>query len=100
MQSIILASLCLNDCKLGKYLEKTNSNEISISVYVDDIILSSNNLQLLNKKFDELQEIAKKSNFKLNNNKIQKPQQKIKVFNIETSNNSIHIIPEKNRLFS
>lgn len=71
-QSPLLASICLRDSRLGSMLYRISRRTLfSVSVYVDDIILSSNNLSALTGAFDDVVNAAEKSGFVLCAEKLQ-----------------------------
>jgi len=92
VQSSILASLCLYDSSLGKTLHfLSKSKSYSVSIYVDDIIISGNSIEDLQTAFSLIEKSSLRSNFLLNQNKIEGPQEKITVFNIEISTGQLKI---------
>lgn len=96
VQSPIIASLCLQTSKLGRYLSKLNMlSEVSVSVYMDDIIISSNDINKLNIIINRIRPIAEFSKFPLNPNKEQGPSDSITAFNIELSKGFFQITEER-----
>lgn len=96
VQSPLIASLCFSRSPVGRYIEKLmNDPLIKLSVYVDDIIISSKNKDALQLTFDDLLRYIKLSKFILNNIKTQKPAQEITVFNIKLSHQSTLIEYER-----
>ncbi len=84
-QSPILASICLHSSKLGKLLKQLSSTErMRLSVYVDDIILSSNSKSCLEHAFDQLTAAAA-SRFEFNNTKTEGPATEVTAFNVDLS---------------
>jgi hypothetical protein len=91
-QSTILASLCLSKSRLRKTLEKINSMpNMRVSVYVDDIIISCNELEASLAHFAEVKKAACSSAFTLNTAKLEGPAQVINAFNIALTSTSLHI---------
>ncbi len=83
VQSPFLASLCLAKSRLGRLLSKlSSSNTIVVSVYVDDILISSTSSEELEKLLPQLESAAEKSNFQFNLTKQQGPSAEIEAFNI------------------
>jgi hypothetical protein len=94
VQSPILASLCLQQSALGQHLQKlSRQKDIIVSVYVDDIILSSENERLLTDALTEIKIRAARSGFILNTEKESGPAPQVTAFNIELSNASMTIEP-------
>lgn len=92
VQSLCLASLALSKSQLGVELNKIRrSNGCAISVYVDDIIISSKNIDLLYGIKDVVIESARKSKFFINENKTEGPSTLITAFNLDISYNSVKI---------
>jgi hypothetical protein len=92
VQSPIIASLCLQKSRLGKYLKilyKTTG--ISVSVYMDDIIISGNNIFCLKLILEEVKSVSDKSRFILNREKEEGPSKMITAFNIELSHKLLKI---------
>lgn len=100
VQSPILASLCLSKSKLGRLLAKMAKEKlISVSVYVDDIILSSNFLKDLESAVTELVDAASASSLAINEQKTEGPAVVVSSFNIEISNKSLCVTGERLELF-
>jgi hypothetical protein len=92
VQSQIVAALCLDESGLGTYLEKlSNLKDVSISVYVDDIVISCNDPQLNALILQEIGAASEKSKFKLNASKQQGPAEAITAFNILVTSDSMQI---------
>lgn len=96
VQSPIIASLCLRNSKLGRYLSKINMKpEISVSVYMDDIIISSNDIGQLTATLDEIKPISELSKFPLNPKKEEGPAESITAFNIKLSKGALELTNER-----
>jgi hypothetical protein len=91
VQSPILASLCLYESALGTRLSALNRSGITVSVYMDDIILSANNTELLTEELRCITAVAMRSRFPLNLKKLEGPSLQITAFNIELSKLSLNI---------
>lgn len=98
-QSPWLASLVLNDSRLGSYLNKIDKNSIKVSVYMDDIILSGNNKTELDEAYNQAIRDAEQSKFHINLEKSQPPSSKITVFNIHLSTGYLELTHERMLLF-
>ena len=86
VQSPILASICLHRSKLGKTLHELNKRKQTIvSVYVDDIIISTQSLSEAAAALTAVKAAAERSGFPLNSEKEEGPAEKITAFNIELS---------------
>ncbi|OJB82939.1 hypothetical protein A9Q62_10540 [Yersinia ruckeri] len=96
VQSPLLATICLHYSSFGQLIKKlSRCEDIKLSVYMDDIILSSSNLEFLEKTKNLLKETALKSHYKLNPLKEQGPSQSITVFNIDLSHQSMAITQKR-----
>lgn len=97
IQSPILASICLSKSTLGIYLNRlSKENHVATSVYMDDIIISSNSKKVLTEILEATKKVAGKSRFYLNKAKEQGPANTIVAFNIHLSYN--HLVLSKQRL--
>lgn len=84
VQSTILASLCLRKSSLGNaiaILDKTDG--VRVSVYVDDIIVSTQCLEKAEAALFLIKKSAVRSGLLLNEQKTQGPSDKITAFNID-----------------
>ncbi len=92
VQSPIIASICLDKSRLNKHLcHLCNSQDIAVSVYVDDIIISGDNFHFLTKALADIKISAEKSGFALNPVKEEGPGEKITAFNIDLSHGLLRI---------
>lgn len=89
IQSPIIASICLSQSRLGRELSALNSAGVRTSVYMDDIVLSSNDCSELMKAIEIIHSAAERSGFSLNPEKREGPAPEITAFNIILSNNSL-----------
>ncbi len=96
VQSPILASLALFNSALGSCLDRFNKQQkIFVSVYMDDIIVSSKNSDSLIEVQAELEQAAKKSRFDFHSEKKEGPALKVTAFNINISNNELLITNQR-----
>ncbi|MEZ0122390.1 MAG: reverse transcriptase domain-containing protein [Candidatus Reddybacter sp.] len=96
VQSPIIASLCLSHSKLGRYLSGINKKPgFSVSIYMDDIIISSNNIGQLFFILEEIKMISERSKFPLNQKKEEGPATRITAFNIELSKGVLRLTDER-----
>jgi len=96
VQSAIIASLCLHNSALGKYLNKLESNGFRVSVYMDDIIISTSlPLDQAEAAFYNLHEKSARSGFNLNTNKTFGPSDTITAFNIHLSKDQIELTSDR-----
>lgn len=95
-QSPILATLCLHHSYAGRVLEGLyKSGRMRVSVYMDDIILSSSDAKALTNGFNALCEALKKSRYEVNDVKTQQPSKAITVFNLELSHKHLRVTAKR-----
>lgn len=97
VQSPLIASICLFDSTLGKLINHLHKSEssINITIYMDDIVISSNDERLLLRTFSQLEQAAYKSKFALSDNKTNKVSTSTRAFNIILSFNEMTIEKER-----
>lgn len=90
VQSPILASLALDRSKLGAYLRRANANPaLDVSLYMDDIVISSDDEKLLAGVAGELETASVAASFPLSTSKRQGPASRVSAFNIEIAHRSM-----------
>ncbi|WBA81981.1 reverse transcriptase domain-containing protein [Endozoicomonas sp. GU-1] len=90
VQSPILASVCLRHSKLGTVLHRlSKAKGTEVSVYVDDIVISTQSLETAEAALTQVKEAAERSRFPLNTDKEEGPAEKVTAFNIELSHSSL-----------
>ena len=100
VQSVFLASLVLDNCRLGFVLREISSQkDMKVSVFVDDIIISSVNKKRVSYYSKKIQEAARKSNFTFQTKKTFCNVDDIRVFNLYCSQ-GINLDFSKDRLDS
>lgn len=96
VQSPIVASLCLCTSALGDYLNLLEGKGFTVSVYMDDIIISTSlPYAAAQEAYVQLGLKAARSNFHLNPDKTIGPVESISVFNINLSKGSMEITKER-----
>ncbi|TLS78292.1 hypothetical protein FE236_00590 [Mariprofundus erugo] len=96
IQSPIIASVCLSMSTLGKALHKLHRFPgMAVSVYMDDIILSSDHIDDLKSAMEIIEKASVRSNFPLNKKKQEGPGRTITAFNIELSQDTLDITPKR-----
>lgn len=100
VQSPIIASLCLSQSALGNHLHKLSKNKcFRVSVYMDDIIISSDSEKKLSQQLEQTKEISNRSKFTLNPTKEEGPDVKITAFNIHLSKGELEITADRLNAF-
>jgi hypothetical protein len=90
VQSPMIASICLRLSALGRALQLISKKDgVAVSVYVDDIIISTNNAGLCNELLGQVTHAAELSRFALA--KQQGPAASITAFNIDLSPKSLEV---------
>ena len=101
LQSPILASLALAKSRLGTILDRLHkTSDMSVSVYVDDIIVSCNDLPKLEKACEVLIAAATKAGLAFNAAKCEGPATTITVFNVELTHANLAIIAKRMEEFA
>lgn len=96
VQSPLLASVCLAESALGRQLQRISSeHDVCVSVYVDDIIVSSKDLDRIAAIKTKLEVATSRSGFTFNLIKSQGPASEINAFNIELSQDSMRVSPTR-----
>lgn len=95
IQSPILATLVLTKSPVGRYLHRLNSDGVTVSVYMDDICLSSNDKVALGQSFNGLKEAVDEAGFTLNRDKTREPASIIDIFNCSLETGSTEVLPER-----
>lgn len=100
VQSQIVAAVCLAESALGIYLDKLNANpNVELTVYVDDIIVSSSDNALLEQVLNDIQAAADRAHFVLNTSKQEGPEAMITAFNVTLTSGNMEVEPERLKLF-
>ena len=93
-QSPILSTFCLHKSFCGNLFKQLHVNpDIDISIYMDDIILSANDLSSCESAYRLLSEGLERSGYPMNTLQSQFPSEKIHVFNLELKHNSLRVLP-------
>jgi hypothetical protein len=100
VQSPIIASLCLNKSALGSGLARAAAKGLTVSVYMDDIVLSANDSDLISSTVTELKRLAVISGFNLNPKKEEGPADRITAFNIELKSGSVEVTSDRLQQFA
>ncbi len=98
IQSPILSTLVFMKSNVGRYL-KNVSSDITVTVYVDDILMSSNNLMLLKSEYGNVLDTLKNSKFSVNLSKLIEPCDFINVFNCDLSFGRSSVSKERKNKF-
>lgn len=100
VQSPLLASLVLDESRVGRWLAKSAGRPgLKVSVYVDDILLSSHDKEFLRANVLELEALAGAAGLPLNALKSEGPADLVTAFNIELTNGNLAITPERIEFF-
>lgn len=94
VQSPILATLVLATSEIGCTLRRFAEN-LTVSVYVDDISLSSNDPLFLQARYEELLQAVHNANFRVNPDKCVAPRRDMTVFNCSLRNGETMVTPDR-----
>ena len=101
VQSPIIASICLSKSALGRYLFRLkHRKDLAVSVYMDDILVSGDNPEVLLQELERIKMAAEKSGLPLNEKKQEGPTERVKAFNINLSQSLLEISPDRLRELS
>lgn len=95
VQSPILASLALDKSALGQSLDRLYRDDVTLSVYVDDIIVSADNEDVVTYAIGELRRAADRSGFRINETKSGGPSESLQAFNIRVSGGEMEILEDR-----
>lgn len=95
IQSPILATLVLTSSAVGAYLRALDSEIITISVYMDDICLSSHDEGALWEAFNGLKAAIAEAGFSLNVDKTREPAKSIDIFNCDLEQGNTEVSPNR-----
>jgi hypothetical protein len=91
-QSPLLASGCLYQSALGTYLDGLNGQPNTlVSVYMDDVIVSSNDSAALTHIKDDLLTTAESCGFPINEDKLDGPSDEVRIFNLRLGSHSLSV---------
>ncbi len=96
VQSPLLSAISLFDSSLGQLLESFNKRKnVVVSVYMDDIVISSNDEKTLKQAYDSICSEAVKSKFVVNTEKSRPVSTMTEAFNINISNGVMEITEKR-----
>lgn len=98
VQSPILATLVLSQSVLGAFLQKIH-DEITVSVYMDDIAISSPTLEPMKEAFNQLKIKIEEANFQINLEKTKNPLDFMQIFNCNLEINHVSVTQIRKKLF-
>lgn len=96
VQSPLIASVCLYKSALGRCLRDLQKAGVTVSIYVDDLILSTTDIQVAQQALKAVKHAAERAGFRLNPDKEEGPAEKITAFNINLT--AKHLAIETERL--
>ena len=103
-QSPFLSAMCLDDSQLGRLLREysvlSSSGSLNVSVYMDDIILSSSNLKYLTDAGQSILTAVNRSGFEIKDIGDADVKELVEVFNVRLSQGLLEITQEKMHDFS
>jgi Reverse transcriptase (RNA-dependent DNA polymerase) len=98
VQSPILATLVFSRSVLGEFLRECR-RDITLSVYMDDIAISSPSYDVLQKVFEELTIKIQEANFPINLEKTMPPTKLMNLFNCEIELNRTSVMEARRAAF-
>ena len=101
VQSPLIGSIVLDQSYLGHELSKLSKlHNLKLSVFVDDIIISSDNKKLIQSASERILKAIEKSNLHLNQEKLAICNGSIKVFNIIAKYNCLYLTEHRLTVFA
>jgi hypothetical protein len=98
VQSPILATLVLSRSALGAFLKEVQGH-VRVSVYMDDIAISSDSVEKLQSAFAELKAKIEEANFPINGAKTVSPTALLELFNCELERNRTSVTEARRTAF-
>lgn len=95
VQSALLASLDLDKSMLGRNIRDLVSKGLVVSVYVDDIVISSESKELVELSLPKIVSAAQMAGFPINQEKSTNVQPQMSAFNIDFGHNRMCVSPER-----
>ncbi|MFN6509379.1 reverse transcriptase domain-containing protein [Xanthomonas translucens] len=96
VQSPMLASLALDRSRVGRFLRQcASSKDLIVSVYMDDIVFSSNDEGRLSAAVAELGQLATDAGLPLSPGKTVGPATEVTAFNVDLSHGSLAVTQER-----
>lgn len=99
VQSPILASVALSRSALGRAIRRAKSETVAVTVYVDDITISSNSRDHVVGALEAFDREAARSLFSFNPHKAQGPADEIRCFNLILGNGTMAVSDDRYREF-
>ena len=100
IQSPILATLVLMESGVGTLLRELDAGgDVTVTVYMDDICLSSDDLGGLQEAFDALLERLDQANFVVSGQKVRPPSPAMDVFNCDLESGQTEVQQQRIDLF-
>lgn len=95
VQSMHLASLVLHYSALGRAMLAVKRTGVRLSVYVDDVLMSADSLNLLNDAQSLILQGADTAGFAFNPDKVRGPASLIQAFNIRIGQGALTIVDNR-----
>ncbi len=94
IQSPILASLVIATSKVGEHIAAI-SQDVRVSVYMDDIALSGDDLSVLRDTYSALISVLEAEGFEVNGEKLRPPSEAMDIFNCDLSTGRASVRDER-----
>lgn len=98
-QSPLIATLVLEQSLLGGFLQRQADTGLTVSIYMDDILISGNDQALLAEASTELVEVAASAGFPVSTKKQAVALEEASVFNCIVSQDSVRFLDHRMRQF-
>lgn len=95
IQSQLIAAVCMDCSAMGSFVRNQIPKGVAISIYVDDIIISSNNKNQLEEVYEGLVSAIEAAGFLVNEEKSHSPKDSSTAFNIDFDNSKMAITDKR-----
>lgn len=100
VQSMALATLAVEKSNVGKEISRLRSRGIVITMYVDDIILSSDDCDELTSAYQRIRTAISASNLELAEHKSSEPSDQVEAFNCLIGHGKLEVIESRMQAFA
>lgn len=99
VQSMLLATLAFETSFVGSQIPLIKSSGVTLTMYVDDIIMSADSDGLLTGAFESLLSAIPASGFEVSRTKLSLPSGQVEAFNCLVEENDMHVSEHRMKLF-
>jgi hypothetical protein len=100
VQSMALATLVVEKSLLGQKIAELHGKGVNVTMYVDDILISGEDLASVKEYYDQIIDASKESGFSISTAKSSTPGPTVSAFNCEISDGEIRILDKRMKKFA